>query len=90
MWRLLPTNNVFTLEASFCGPNQGPRTDTHYRIRDYHSIGTKLCQTILVFAKIECPFLQKYLNDREKEEKEEKEQAIQESNTKTEEIKESE
>jgi len=86
MWRMLPTNNVFTLEASFCGPNIGPNANNHYRIEDYHRIGVKLCQSILIYAKIECPSLVKYLEAKEKEEAELQEKLEQESkeNLKTE------
>lgn len=68
MWKNLPTDNVFTLEASFCGPNIGPRKDTHFRIEDYQSIGHKLCQAILIYAKIEWPSLKVYLEAKAEEE----------------------
>lgn len=76
MWRVLPTDNIFTLEASFCGPNIGPIKDNHFRVADYHSIGHKLCQAVLIYAKIECTSLKTYLEAKavELEEEEEKQQ----------------
>ena len=75
MWRSLSTNNVFTLEASFWGPNIGPLKDNHFRIEDYHSIGHKLWQAILVYAKIEWDSLKQYLEIKDKDlELEEQEQ----------------
>jgi hypothetical protein len=68
MWKALSTNNVFTLEASFCGPNMGDNRNNHFRVQDYHSIGYKLCQSVLIYAKIECPSLRMYLEVKEKEE----------------------
>jgi cytosolic carboxypeptidase protein 2/3 len=67
MWRMLPTNNVFTLEASFWGPNIGPIKENHFRSFDYYSIGHNLWQAILIYAKIEWPSLKQYLESKEKE-----------------------
>ena len=60
MWRLLNTNNVFTLEASFWGPNIKDVKDYHFRSVDYKIIGLNFCQAILIYAKIEWPSLEKY------------------------------
>ena len=67
MWKNLPIFNVFTLEASFWGASIGTLRDMHFRSKDYHYMGHKLCQAILVYAKIECPSLTNYLKNEEEE-----------------------
>ena len=53
MWRELKNPNIFTMEASFCGPkNTTSEVDDlnyHYTADDLMEIGRKLCQTILLY-----------------------------------------
>lgn len=81
MWRVLPTDNIFTLEASFWGPNIGPIKDNHFRTSDYHSIGYKLCQAVLIYAKIECTSLKTYLEAKTEEQEEEEKQEASKTST---------
>lgn len=65
MWRELGSKNpnIFTLEASFCGPKSvkfephrgnkraPPQCDLnyHFNTKDYSEIGSSVCETILVY-----------------------------------------
>ena len=42
--------NTFTLEASFCGPDQGKYADYHFNIDLLEEVGHKFCDTILDFC----------------------------------------
>ena len=81
MWRLLNTNNVFTIEASFCGPNIGEVKDYHFRSIDYKLIGLNFWQAILIYAKIECPSLENYWNIKLEEEESENEKVEKTANS---------
>ncbi len=55
MWRELKNPNIFTMEASFCGPKNTSNDiiaedlNYHYSADDLMEIGKKLCQTILLY-----------------------------------------
>lgn len=60
LWREIKTPNIFTLEASFCGPKpdgsnliakplDGENLNYHYTVADLMEVGTKLCQTLLYY-----------------------------------------
>ena len=42
--------NTFTLEASFCGPDQGKFADYHFNLDLLQEVGHKFCETILDFC----------------------------------------
>ena len=42
--------NTFTLEASFCGPDQGKYADYHFNLDLLQEVGHKFCETILDFC----------------------------------------
>jgi len=46
---------VYTLEASFCGPNFGAYEGLHHTTQDLQSIGKHICLSLLVNAEIEVP-----------------------------------
>ncbi|GLE01033.1 hypothetical protein PINS_up009846 [Pythium insidiosum] len=41
--------NSYTLEASFCGPDFGPRKDTQFSTWDLEDMGRTWCQSLLVY-----------------------------------------
>ncbi|TYZ59709.1 hypothetical protein PybrP1_011114 [[Pythium] brassicae (nom. inval.)] len=41
--------NSYTLEASFCGPDFGPRKDTQFSTWDLEEMGESWCQSLLVY-----------------------------------------
>ncbi len=49
MWRELKNPNIFTMEASFCGPKNTQTEETvdelnyHYTAEDLMEVGKKLC-----------------------------------------------
>ena len=45
MWKLLQIDFVYTLEASFCGPQYG----VNYLENDFEKIGKKLCEGMALF-----------------------------------------
>ncbi|OQR99295.1 metalloprotease family M14B [Achlya hypogyna] len=44
--------NSYTLEASFCGPDFGPKKDTQMSIADLESMGASWCQSLLVYYEL--------------------------------------
>ena len=50
MWKEMGITNTFTLEASFCGPDQGKYADYHFNIDLLEEAGHKFCDTILDFC----------------------------------------
>ncbi|KAF1314693.1 hypothetical protein FI667_g16455, partial [Globisporangium splendens] len=41
--------NSYTLEASFCGPDFGPRKDTQFSTWDLEEMGKSWCQSLLIY-----------------------------------------
>ena len=50
IWKELNITNTFTLEASFCGPDQGKFADYHFNLDLLQEVGHKFCETILDFC----------------------------------------
>ena len=50
IWKEIGITNTFTLEASFCGPDQGRYSDFHFNIMMLEEAGHKFCETILDFC----------------------------------------
>ena len=50
IWKEMGITNTFTLEASFCGPDQGRYADYHFNIEILEEVGHKFCETILDFC----------------------------------------
>jgi len=49
IWRLLRIPNVFTMEASFCGPKVKEDVNYHFNSQDLENIGKSLCQSLIVY-----------------------------------------
>ena len=47
VWRDLGITNSYTLEASFCGADQGPNKDVHFTPRNYEEMGHHFCCALL-------------------------------------------
>lgn len=55
MWRELKVPAVYTMEASFCGADYGPKKDFHYTTEDFMDIGKKLCLGLFIYCDIDIP-----------------------------------
>lgn len=47
--------NVYTLEASFCGPNFGPYTGSHHTAKQLEEMGKQVCLCLAINSEIELP-----------------------------------
>jgi len=50
IWKELGITNTFTLEASFCGADQGKFADYHFNQDLLQEVGHRFCETILDFC----------------------------------------
>jgi hypothetical protein len=50
MWKEMGITNTFTLEASFCGADQGKFADYHFNVDMLQEVGHRFCDTILDFC----------------------------------------
>ena len=50
IWKELGITNSFTLEASFCGADQGKFADYHFNTDLLQEVGHRFCDTILDFC----------------------------------------
>ncbi len=50
MWKEMGITNTFTLEASFCGADQGKFADYHFNVDMLVEVGHRFCDTILDFC----------------------------------------
>ncbi|KAJ3034568.1 Cytosolic carboxypeptidase 2 [Rhizophlyctis rosea] len=53
VWRQLNLINSFTMEASFCGSDQGPDGGFHYGIEDLEDMGRKFGETLFAYFSVE-------------------------------------
>ena len=53
MYRELNIPNIFTMEASFCGADQGVYKDSHFTTEAYMLAGQKLLEALLVAHNIQ-------------------------------------
>lgn len=44
--------NSYTLEASFCGPDFGPRKNTQYSTFDFENMGRQWCSSLIIYYKL--------------------------------------
>ena len=52
LWRELKIPNVFTMEASFCGPDKGENKNKHFMPEQLMLAGKKLMEALIVYSKI--------------------------------------
>lgn len=57
----LGIGNSYTLEASFCGPDKGPRKNTQFSTIDLEHMGAQWCESLITYFK-----LKKSVSDQEK------------------------
>jgi hypothetical protein len=50
VWKELGITNTFTIEASFCGADQGKFADYHFNVELLQEVGHRFCDTILDFC----------------------------------------
>jgi hypothetical protein len=55
LFKELKISNVFTMESSFCGNDQGKYAGYHFNIENFESIGREFCRTLLVHCDISIP-----------------------------------
>lgn len=49
MWQELQIANVFTLETSFCGSNQGSKQNEHFQAQDLMEIGKSVLNALAIY-----------------------------------------
>ena len=47
--------NIYTMESSFCGNDQGPLKGKHFTQADLCSVGRDLCRSLLLYSGIAVP-----------------------------------
>lgn len=52
MFKETKVPNVFTLEASFCGPNFGPYAGSHHTAKQLQEMGKQLCLALAIYSDI--------------------------------------
>jgi cytosolic carboxypeptidase protein 2/3 len=55
MWKELKIPAVYTMEASFCGPDIGAHAGLHYTAENLMDIGRRLCLSLLIFCDVDIP-----------------------------------
>lgn len=55
MWRELKFPAVFTLEASFCGADQGSNKGLHFTTEHFLEAGRRICLSLLVYCDVDIP-----------------------------------
>ena len=53
MFKELNIPNIFTMEASFCGADKGEYKDQHFTTEYLMKAGSRLCEALIVYSKIE-------------------------------------
>ena len=66
MWRELKFPSVFTMEASFCGADQGANKGMHFTVENFLEAGRRICLALLVYCDVDVP---RTLNDIRKKKK---------------------
>ena len=62
MWKELKIPAVYTLEASFCGPDIGAQAGMHYTAEGFMDIGRRLCLSLLIYCDVDIPKAIRELN----------------------------
>ena len=62
MWKELKIPAIYTMEASFCGPDIGTQAGMHYTAESLMDIGRRLCLGLLIFCDVDIPKAIKELN----------------------------
>lgn len=55
MWRELKIPTVYTMEASFCGSDQGTHKGLHFTTDHLMDIGRRLMLSLLIYCDIDVP-----------------------------------
>jgi cytosolic carboxypeptidase protein 2/3 len=63
MWRELKIPAVYTMEASFCGPDRGDLSGLHYTSTHYMDIGRRFCLSLLIYCDVDVPKSVRELNN---------------------------
>lgn len=53
VYRELNIPNIFTMEASFCGADQGEYQDSHFTTEAYMKAGQKLLEAMIVYFNVQ-------------------------------------
>jgi hypothetical protein len=51
-WREFKVMNSYTLEASFCGADQGPSKGMHFNSRDLENMGVSICKSLHRYLRL--------------------------------------
>lgn len=49
----LGVTNSYTLEASFCGPDFGPKRNTQFSVHDLEDMGHQWCESLVTYYKLQ-------------------------------------
>lgn len=55
MWREIKVPAVYTMEASFCGPDIGKYAAVHFTTEHLMEIGKKLCYSLIIYCDLDIP-----------------------------------
>lgn len=55
LYKELGLSNIFTMEASFCGNQEGPYAGLHFTIDSLKTIGRDCCRSLLSYCEIPVP-----------------------------------
>ena len=55
MWRELKLPAVYTMEASFCGADQGKNKGMHFTTEHFLEAGRRICLSLLIYCDIDIP-----------------------------------
>lgn len=64
MWKELKIPTVYTMEASFCGPDIGSHKGFHFSGKHLEQSGQALCLGLLIYCDIDVPRTLKDINKR--------------------------
>ena len=53
LWKIVNTPAVYTIEASFFGPNIGSLRDKHFETEDYQLMGSRLCEAFINYFDLQ-------------------------------------
>lgn len=69
MWKELKIPAVYTMEASFCGPQTGQNAGLHFTTEHFMEAGKKLCIALLIYCDIDVPKSLKELQNHKRKKK---------------------
>ena len=88
MWKELKIPAVYTMEASFCGPQIGKFAGMHFTTNDLMDIGRALCLSLIIYCDIDVPKTLKEMKNQRKMKKQKSDNHLDENSEIAQELKE--